>query len=136
MKIISKIITFIFIVLFVHTSYAWTITTTDNQYCSAWWCWLTNWVHLVEWGVSDMETDRGFSEYIQDIVVYVLSFVSLIAVIYLFYAGFIILTSAWDEEKLKKTKNIIIYVIVWIIIMWLARSILLWLLLILNPPTT
>ena len=60
------------------------------------------------------------SDFIQDIVVYLLSFVSLIAVLYIIYAGFQILIGNGEEEKLKKSKQTILYVILWIVVIWLA----------------
>jgi type IV secretory pathway VirB2 component (pilin) len=46
--------------------------------------------------------------------------VTIVGVIYIIYAGFQLMTGGGDEEKLKKTKNIIVYVIIGIIVMWLA----------------
>lgn len=59
-------------------------------------------------------------------VSYFLSFVSLVAVIYIIYAGFQLMISAGDEEKMKKTKNIILYVVAGILIMWLSYGIVKW----------
>ncbi len=97
----------------------------DIPYCegnSCWW--LEEWVEQVWWKLSWVVTDIWFSQYIQNIVTYLLTFVSVIAVIYLIYAWFITLTSAGDEDKVKKTKQIMIYVIVWILIIWFAWGIL------------
>lgn len=49
-------------------------------------------ITTVKDSLNDIETTRTFSQYVQDIVVYILGFVSLIAVIYIIYAGFRILT--------------------------------------------
>lgn len=73
--------------------------------------------------IKGLQTDVKFSVFIQDIVIYLLWFVSLIAVIYIIWAWFRVLTSWWDEEELKKAKKTIIYVIVWILIMWFAWTI-------------
>jgi uncharacterized membrane protein YwzB len=75
--------------------------------------------NTVKW----IEQERTFSEYVQDIVVYMLSFISIIAVIYIIYAWFRILTGAWDEEVLKKQKSTILYVIIWMAVIWLAYPI-------------
>ncbi|MDA9129474.1 pilin [Candidatus Gracilibacteria bacterium] len=71
-------------------------------------------------GVGGFRTDVGATDLIQQIVGYILSFVSLIAVLYIIYAGFQILTGNGEEEKLKKSKQTILYVILGIIVIWLA----------------
>jgi PKD repeat protein/type IV secretory pathway VirB2 component (pilin) len=71
-------------------------------------------------------TDKALSVFAQDIVRTFLGFISIIAVIYIIYAGFQLMTSGGDEEKTKKAKNIILYIILGIIIMWLSYSIVNW----------
>lgn len=70
--------------------------------------------------VGGLRSDVGAVDMIQNIVWYILSFVSLIAVLYIIYAGFQILTWNWEEEKLKKSKQTILYVILGIVVIWLA----------------
>lgn len=55
-----------------------------------------------------------------------MGFISIIAVIYIIYAGFQLMIGAGDEEKMKKTRQIILYVILGIMIMWLAYPIVKW----------
>ncbi len=55
-----------------------------------------------------------------------LGFITLIAVLFVIYAGFQLMTAGGDEEKMKKAKTIIIQVVVGIIIMWLAYSLVNW----------
>jgi hypothetical protein len=55
-----------------------------------------------------------------------MGFLSIIAVIYIIYAGFQLMVGAGDEEKMKKTRSIITYVILGILIMWLAYPIVKW----------
>ncbi len=81
---------------------------------------------------DNVVTDRTASEYIQDIIIYILMFVSIIAVIYIIWAGFQILTGNGDEEKLKKARTTIIYVLLWIVLIWLAWPITNWLIGVLN----
>jgi hypothetical protein len=99
---------------------------SKTHYCDGWSCWLINWVDQVWNEVKGVVTDRWFSQYIQDIVTILITFVSIIAVIYIIYAWFVILTAAWDDEKITKMKKLIIYVVIWIIIIWLAWSIFIW----------
>ncbi len=73
--------------------------------------------------VNGIEQERTISEYIQDVVAYLLTFISIIAVIYIIYAWFRILTWAWEEEVLKKQKATILYVVIWIAVIWLAYPI-------------
>lgn len=76
--------------------------------------------------VSGAITDKPISEFAQDIVTYLLTFVSLIGVIYIIYAGAQLMLGAGDEEKLKKTRQIILYVVLGIIIIWLSFPIINW----------
>ena len=57
-----------------------------------------------------------------------LAFLYLVAVIIGIWGGFNILTAAWDEEKVKKGKTIILQAIGWVVVIFLAGSIIDWLL--------
>ncbi len=133
MKILLKLILslflfFWFITWFVYWGFSdfFTDESVDNPYKDKWYN-LSWWLKEVKDTVDLIETDRRFSEYIQDVVKYLLGFVTVIAIIYMIYWWFTMMISAWDEEKVKKTKNIIIYVIIWIFVIWIANSIVLWL---------
>lgn len=92
-----------------------------NAYiCSDGDCGLDAGIELAKQGINDIEKDRTLSEYVQDVIVYLLTFVSIIAVIYIIYAGFNILIGNGDEEKLKKSKLTIVYVAIGIVLIWLA----------------
>jgi len=101
----------------------WGGSATSNPYCNSWDCWLQAWIEAVRWNVDGIVTDRSLSDYIQDIIVFLLGFLSIIAIIYIIYAGFTLLSSAWDEDKMKNTKNTILYVIIGLVIIWLAGPI-------------
>jgi type IV secretory pathway VirB2 component (pilin) len=94
--------------------------------CPPGWCKVENGVSIWQKILDPTMSKKTFSQFAQDIVVYLLSFVTIIAVIYIIYAGFQVLIGAGDEEKLKKAKNIILYVALGIIIMWLSYSIVAW----------
>ena len=94
-----------------------------NPYCVEQDCSRDDWIEEVRNNLDGIIIDRPLSEYIQDVVQFLLGFLSIIAVIYIIYAGFVLLTSGWDDEKLKTTKNTIIYVIIGLAVIWLAGPI-------------
>lgn len=59
-----------------------------------------------------------------DIINWLNSFVGIVVVIMILYAGFIVFTSAGDEEKLKRAKKIILYVAIWMIVLAINRILL------------
>jgi len=126
MKKILSIFLFFFLLLSSSISYGGFFddfinsSTPEAYICSEWECWLDAGVELVKQGINDIEKERKLSEYIQDIIMYLLTFISIIAVIYIIYAGFNILIWNGEEEKLKKSKTTIIYVLIGITLIWLA----------------
>ncbi len=61
------------------------------------------------------------------LILLALSFVTLVAVIYVIYAGFQVLVGGSDDKAIGKAKSTIINVVLGIIIMWLAYAIVTWL---------
>lgn len=55
-----------------------------------------------------------------------LGFLYLAAVLIAIWWGFNILTAAWDEDKVKKGKTILIQAGLWIVVIFLAGSIIEW----------
>ena len=53
-------------------------------------------------------------------------FAMLLAVLYAVFGWFTILTAAGDEEKVKKWRTIIFHAILWLIVIYLAYSIISW----------
>ena len=53
-------------------------------------------------------------------------YLSILAVCYGIYGGFQIVTAGGDEEKVKKGRTILIQVGIGIIVIWLAGSIVKW----------
>lgn len=93
---------------------------TTIPYCEYWDdCSLKDWVEYA-WDINTVVTTWTASAYIQKIVVYALTFLKLLAVLLIIYAWFNMLTSAWDEEKAKKSKTIIVFAIIWLLIIFLA----------------
>jgi hypothetical protein len=141
MKIISKILLIFALILSswysVNASFfnelMWNDWTAKvNVDCWEEECDINWWINIVKDSVNWIETERTFSEYVQDIVAYVLGFITIIAVIYIIYAWFRILTGGWNEETLKKQKSTILYVAIWIAVIWLAYPIVTFLMSVLN----
>ena len=59
-------------------------------------------------------------------VAFIVTFLYLVAVIVMIYGGFLILTAAWDEEKVKKGKTILIQAAAWLVVVFIAGSIVDW----------
>ena len=127
MKKVLLIIITIFSIFYLTNISFWDLGIFNDKskiiYCWDGECSLEEWTKIVKNWINDIETTRTTSEYIQDIVVYLLSFVTLIAVLYIIFAWAKILFSAWDDEEVSKSKKIIISVLIWIIVMWLAFAI-------------
>jgi len=130
MKVFAKLILIFTLLFFSIQTYSFSFTEL------IWWtsewievdcgdeeCNIQSGIDIVKDTVNWIETERTFSEYVQDIVKYLLGFVSIVAIIYIIYAWFRILTWNWNEDTLKKQKMTILYVIIWILTMWLAYSI-------------
>lgn len=52
------------------------------------------------------------------------AFIALIMVLLVIYAWFLVMTSGWDDEKMKKAKNIMIYIWIWLFILFASYLIL------------
>lgn len=75
-------------------------------------------------GLDDqIETDKKFTEYIQDVVIYLLGFTALVCVLLIIYHGFRVLISGGNEETLKKAKSAILYAFIGLTLIFLAYSI-------------
>ncbi len=100
--------------------------TSRIIYCQDEECSLDEWIEVVKTDINDLETERTASQYVQDLVKYLLTFITIIAVLYIIYAWFKILTSAGNDDEVKKSKTMITSVLVWIVIIWLAYAIVIW----------
>lgn len=86
-------------------------------------CGWDNWVEAVRGAIEWSETQKPASQYIQDIVNYLLSFLAIVWVLYIIYAWFNILTAGWDDDKVSGSKKTITYVAVGLLVIFLASSI-------------
>ena len=87
-----------------------------------------------DYGEGDVKRDFGGSQgtdiktTLSNILTYILSFLSIIAIGFAIYWGFQILTAGWDEEKVKKGKTTLINALIGIFVIMMAWSIVGWLL--------
>ena len=78
----------------------------------------------VEGLAQNAPTDKqGVKDIALQIVVYILDFVTIIAVGYIIWAGIKLITSGGEDEKKDEAKKSILYVIVGLIVVLLARVI-------------
>ena len=76
---------------------------------------------------SDLAGGTGTGEQaIMTVIKSLLQFVTIIAVVYVLWAGFQIMTAGGDEEKVKTGRKTIIQVIIGIVVMWIAYAIVSW----------
>lgn len=86
-------------------------------------CSLSGGIADVQDVTNDVVTDKGFFEYAQDVVEYLLVFLGIVGVLYIIYAGFRILTGAGEEEAVTDAKKTILYVVIGYTVIFLAYSI-------------
>lgn len=84
----------------------------------------------LEWGINQVKTNvngivtnQTFSEFVQDKVVFLMGFVTLIAVLYIIFSGFKILTAGGDEKAQEGAKKTIISIFLGMLLMWLSYAI-------------
>lgn len=96
-------------------------------------------VNAIDFGEGKLNTEiKGANQTadvaVQQIVANITTFLYIIAVLLALWGGFQILTASGDEEKVKKGKNVLIQALIGLVVIFLAYSIISWLLnLILTP---
>lgn len=99
-------------------------TDTKIPYCpNPWDCSLDKWIEESKWKIDWIKSDWTAADYIQDIIIYVLGFLFLITVIIIIWAWAIILTSAWNDDKVENAKKIIINCVIWMVVIFAAYPI-------------
>lgn len=70
---------------------------------------------------------------VQNLISTLATFLTILAVIYALYGWFNILTAWGEEDKVKKWKTILIQALIWLVVIWLAYSIVSWLITLILP---
>lgn len=89
-------------------------TIVDTIYWKVWCVW---WNSIYCSETVNYENLSWFASMIVSIITWMNSFVWIIIIVMIIYAWVLVLTSAWEEEKLKKAKNIIIYIAIGLLIL-------------------
>ncbi len=87
----------------------------------------TFWVNKASTTSQNLE-NRPLSEAVQYYVNFLMTFLYLVAVLYALWGGFLILTAGGEDEKVKKGKTILIQWGLWLLVIWLAGTIVKWIL--------
>ena len=75
------------------------------------------------WAANSLNTGANITTTITGFITFIAGFLYFISVLYALYGGFLILTAAGDEEKVKKGKTVIIHAIIGLIVIFLAANI-------------
>lgn len=89
---------------------------------------LQNTTCMLNWWIIEsctIKPDLAMDETVKlftTIVNYVMWFLGIIVVLLSIYAGFLLLTSAWSEDKIKKVKSIFLYIFIWLALMLISYA--------------
>ncbi len=89
--------------------------------------------YALNFGASDVKAElKGSTESadgaIQTLIGRAIGFLYILAVVYGLWGGFNIMTAGGDDEKVKKGKTIIIQALIGLVVIFLANSIVSWIL--------
>ncbi len=93
------------------------VTNTFNPDCGWWWI-------LSYYGTNICENITDNAKIITTLLNWVNSFLAIIIVLMIMYAGFLVLTSSGDSDKHDKAKKILLYVWIWLLILFTSYLIL------------
>lgn len=74
-------------------------------------------------GIEQELNKEGIISYVAKFFMYFNGFLTLICVVLVIYAGFLYLTSQWEEEKTKKAKRVMLYMLIGFLILVASHSI-------------
>ncbi len=87
----------------------------------------------VQWGIKG--TEKTADEAVQSLIGTAAMFLAILAVVYGIWGGFNILTAGGEEDKVKKGKTVLIQAGIGLVVIWLANSIVQWIITKLLAPS-
>lgn len=92
------------------------------------WLWTSSVNAAMNFGTNKVSTEIQWSTEtwdvaIQKLIVNVTMFLYLVAVVFGLWWGFLILTAGWKEDNVKKWRTVIIQALLGLVVIWLASSI-------------
>lgn len=63
---------------------------------------------------------------IQNLITTAATFLAIVAVIFAIYGWFSILTAGGADDKVKKWKTILVQALLWLLVIWIANSVVQW----------
>jgi len=92
--------------------------------------WLNNTALALEFGKDKATPLQGSTKTADQVITqwtgFIVWFLYLVAVIVMIYGWFLILTAGWDEEKVKKGKTILLQAAAWLVVVFIAGSVVDW----------
>jgi hypothetical protein len=110
-----------YILIFIYYILSYQLTLADS---SASWAKSLFWTDKINEKLKVWWNDLIIT--LDNIFWYIIWLFYFIAVVFWVYWWFLILVSWWDDEKVKKWKNIVLYMIYWLVIIFLASQIVNW----------
>lgn len=93
-------------------------------WCTTVFCWWADWLKAVKESLPDnIIKSESLVEVVMWYTSFFLPYAGLFAFLALVYSGFLYVTSPINEEWAKKAKDILRYVVIWIILIFLSYSI-------------
>lgn len=91
-------------------------------------CGLQKWIEETKWQIKWVVNGENWQpqnavEYIQKVVSFVLSFLFALTVLLIIFAWVMILTSAWNDDRVETAKKIIKNSVIWLLVIFLAYPI-------------
>lgn len=90
----------------------------DSQNCS-----ITTGINLLKGQIRDLIVNETASQYAQRVAGNIVAVLSIVGVLFIVYAGFLLMAAGGNEENSKKAKSIIVGVLVGYVIIFLAYSV-------------